>query len=123
VAIVEVVDGSLHVSISHGLVMGARFNPMAWLIRTGPRIAIDGKVVSRAYKAASFQLPPGRHRLEIWIRWIIVPRLHHASCTFDLAAGESIVARYSAPRTRDGHAVIELGHGDVPLPEARIVDR
>jgi hypothetical protein len=110
-------DGSLEVRISSKLAMVTRIHPVARLFRMGPRIAIDGVVVSRAYKEVTLQLPEGTHTLEVWIAWMLF-RAHPASLPIEIVAGQTLVARYHEAIERNGRGRIELGE---PLPPARAV--
>jgi len=115
-------DGWLHIEIEHGLAQLTRFHPVARLIRSGPRIAIDGNVVSRDYKRFSLQLPEGTHQLEIWILFLVI-RTSVASRTIEIASGRSIVARYRPGVARGLPGVIEVVDAPpAPLPTARLVD-
>ena len=98
-------DGWLHVSIETPLATLVRFHPVARVLRIGPRIAIDGQVVSREYRKVSLQLAPGPHQLEVWMQW--VAKLAVASARFDIEPGSSIVARYRIVRGPSG--VLDLG--------------
>jgi hypothetical protein len=115
-------DGWLHIEIEHGLAQLTRFHPAARLIRSGPRIAIDGKVVSRDYKRFSVQLPEGKHDLEIWIQFAFV-RVSYASRTIEIASGHSIVAEYRPGVARGLPGIISLSEPPpAPLPAARVVE-
>jgi hypothetical protein len=109
-------DGWLHVTISHPLATITRFHPVARVLRVGPRIAIDGTVVSRSYTGGSFQLPPGPHQLEIWMSWLLFPHAHRATCRIEVSAGQTVSATYYAAARRGAPGRIEL----TGLPAARV---
>jgi hypothetical protein len=111
-------DGWLHVRIEHRVAQVARFHPVARLLLTGPRIALDGTVVSRAYVKDTLRLTPGPHLLEIWIS-LAIATMHPAALSLDIAPGMSVVARYRGGARRDAPGHIDLGE---PLPAARLVE-
>ena len=110
-------NGKLKVEMHVGRFVIWRFNPMARLLRMGPKVAIDGKVVARTFKALELELPIGPHELEISIVPLYLPEIQRASLVIDIVTGQTIVAHYRMGNTRSP-ARLELGDG---LPEARML--
>ena len=105
--------GTLVVRTTHPLSAIARMHPIARVLRSGIRIAIDGTVVSRETEV-TLPLPVGEHRLEVWMRWMLL-RTAQATAVIEIVPGETLIARYSAP---EGVGVFQFG-AELPRAELR----
>jgi len=79
----------------HGLV---RVNIQGSLMTSSvlvPNLLIDGRLLNSRYGVNAFQVPGGRHRVELYAQWM--RRYGQAALDVEVPVGESVEVFYAAP--------------------------
>jgi hypothetical protein len=104
--------------MDHGVIeVETKFFVLAFLLLFfKPKISIDGyEPQERPWGLAGFTVPPGRHRVTVFVPYLFFPRMGESSIDVDVARGHAVRVRWNAPwLVFMAGRIVVLGAGPAP---------
>lgn len=78
--------------------VNGRHSPMAWLLyATKLTIEVDGVPQKGSWGDRTISVPPGRHEVKVYFKYITKPRCCEARVTVDTVDGQTVAMEYRTP--------------------------
>jgi hypothetical protein len=86
--------------MDHGVIeVETKFFFLAFLLLLfKPKVSIDGaEPQAHPWGVTPFPMSPGRHRVTVFVPYLLFPRMGESSVDVDVAAGQAVRVRWNAP--------------------------
>ncbi len=104
--------------------VNTRFFPLAFiLLICTPTISIDGEEHSRRWGRHRFDLPPGRHEVEVWFRYLFWEKCGHNTIDVEAVPGAPVEVDFYMPPWMLMAGLIKSGPVEEAAPTGEEADQ